>query len=106
MSLFAENKMEFAGMLPVSPFSFGTVVSVDSTERLVKVELEPWGKESGWCRCLKDTFYPIPAGDGFYEPKFPYKEGQEVLLAYIHGANGSGQYVVLGLLDQGEVSQQ
>ncbi|WP_340701674.1 hypothetical protein [Brevibacillus borstelensis] len=106
MNPVVQNKRLIEGMLPASSFSFGRIVSVDTEERLVKVEFEPWGSESGWCRCLKDTFYPIETEYGIYEPKFPYKPDQEVLLAYVQGANESGQYVVLGLLDQGEVSEQ
>ncbi|WP_019123645.1 hypothetical protein [Brevibacillus massiliensis] len=100
------NRKQIEGMLPTSPLIFGKIVSVDPDERLVKVELEPWGNETGWCRCLKDTFYPIESGTGIYEPRFPYKSGQEVLVAQVQGTNGSGQYVVLGLIDQGEVAEQ
>lgn len=106
MSFTWQNKRDIEGMLPASPFVFGRVVSVDKEERLVKVEFEPWGGESGWCKCLKDTFYPINTGSEIYEPQFPYKPEQEVLLACVQGANGSSQYVVLGLLDQGEVAEQ
>lgn len=106
MNLNWQNKRDIEEMLPASPFVFGRVVSVDKDNRMVKVELEPWGVESGWCRCLKDTFYPIKTGSGVYEPEFPYKPEQEVLMANVQGTNGSGTYVVLGLLDQGEVSEQ
>ena len=98
-------------MLPQSSIVFATVAAVDSTNRLLKIIIEPWGFESGWCKVLKDTFYPIPShqiGSILYEhePEWPYKIDQEVLASVVRGSQGNEQYVVLGLLDEGPVSEQ
>jgi hypothetical protein len=119
----AEQRKTIEGFLPQTPLMFGQIESVNEADRLLKVIIEPWGTETGWCKVLKDTFYPIPdhpthaphvEPDGTYyhdehtthEPTWPYKPGQEVLVGVVQGSRGTGQYVVLGLIDQGPVSDQ
>jgi hypothetical protein len=111
MNSFADHRRTITDMLPQSSIVFGTVIAVDESNRLLKIVMEPWGTESGWCSVLKDTFYPIPVhqiGDNEYghEPIWPYKADQEVLAAVITGAQGTEQYVILGLIDKGLVSEQ
>lgn len=98
-------------LLPLSSIVFATIAAVDPVNRLLKITIEPWGAESGWCKVLKDTFYPIPIhqiGNITYthEPQWPYKVEQEVLAAVVRGAHETEQYVILGLLDEGPVSDQ
>jgi hypothetical protein len=113
MGLYAEQTIAKQGMIPQTSILFGTIVSVNEGEKLLKIVIEPWGIETGWCRVLKDTFYTIlnhdphdehlPSGPkhshSAHEIKWPYKVGQEVLAAAIIGSQGSEQYVVLGLLE-------
>ncbi|MBG9786949.1 hypothetical protein [Brevibacillus laterosporus] len=116
MRFHAEQAKAADRFLPGSSFSFATIIGINEEERLLKVVLEPYGNETGWCRVLKDTFYPIPKHkdhpdpDGKHthdehDPQWPYKPGQEVLVGAITGM-GHEQYVVLGLIDQGAVSDQ
>jgi hypothetical protein len=126
MRVFEEQQRRMEGQIPQSPVTFGTVEAVDADNRLLKLIIEPWGTETGWCKCLKDTFYPIPIHAPHmdpdapvdpdtdqhlfkhddHNPQFPYKVGQEVLAAAVQGSHGSEQYVVLGLIDMGPVSEQ
>jgi hypothetical protein len=107
MRHYAEQKVAMRSIIPQSPIVFGTIVSVNEAEKLLKIVIEPWGIETGWCRVLKDTFYTIsdhqehlPLGPRHaHEIKWPYQVGQEVLAAAIIGSQGSEQYVVLGLLE-------
>ncbi|OXM84611.1 hypothetical protein [Paenibacillus rigui] len=111
MSSFSDQRRTIEDMLPQSPIVFATIAAVDPGNRMLKIMIEPWGTESGWCKVLKDTFYPIPfhliGGTTYtHEPQWPYKVDQEVLAAVVRGAQGTEQYVVLGLLDEGLVSEQ
>lgn len=125
MRLFAEQRKAAEAGYPLSPLVFAEIVAVDEENRLLKILIHPWEIETGWCRCLADTFYPIPPHkthiyhadpdapfvDKFganvhahdvhspHLPQWPYKVGQEVLAGGVRGSNGSEQYVVLGLLD-------
>ncbi len=65
-------------------FVYGTVTAFQRENRTVKVQMEPSGIETGWCRCLQ----------GAYADKI----GMEVLLGRV--AMGKTQrYVVLGILE-------
>ena len=67
-----------------SAFVYGTVTAFNGENRTVKVNMEPSGIETGWCRCLQGAFAD--------------KVGIEVLLARI--AEGKSQkYIVLGILE-------
>ena len=67
-----------------SAFVYGTVTAFKGENRTVKVQMEPSGMETGWCRCLQGAFAD--------------KVGLEVLLGRI--AEGKTQsYVVLGILE-------
>lgn len=71
-------------MMNGSAFVYGTVTAFHSENRTVKVQMEPSGIETGWCRCLQGAFAD--------------KIGMEVLLGRI--AEGKTQsYVVLGILE-------
>jgi hypothetical protein len=132
MKMFSEQQRAAGGLQPQSSIVFGTVVATDEEGRRLKIVVEPWGVETGWCKVLKDTFYPIPpleihaphpdpdapidpeTGQNLHkhnnhsphEPEWPYKVDQEVLAAVVQGNNGAEQYVVLGLIDMGAVSDQ
>ena len=101
-----------------SSIVFATIAAVSEERRMLKIIVEPWGMETGWCRVLKDTFYPIPihathATHGEHDPapkhphdehtphdpQWPYRVGQEVLAAVVRGDHDSEQYIVLGLLE-------
>lgn len=84
-----------------STHAFATIEAVDENKKLLKLILEPYGTEVGWCRVLKDTFYIIPGHleDTEFEPKFPYKVGQEVLVGIVRGNHSYEQYIVLGLIE-------
>ncbi len=67
-----------------SAFVYGTVTAFQKQNRTVKVQMEPSGIETGWCRCLQGAFAD--------------KTGIEVLLGRV--AMGKTQnYVVLGILE-------
>lgn len=127
---YDEQARRFEGGSLQSPFVFGTIFAEDEDMRMVKIKIQPWDTESGWCRVLKDTFYPIPPHathahhadpDGEQEtephpgkwhkhdkhtphiPQWPYKVGMEVLAAVVTGSYGNGEFVVLGPLDDGEL---
>lgn len=127
MRSFSEQRKAADEDRPLSPIVFAEIVAVDEDNRLLKILVQPWEIETGWCKCLMDTFYPIPPhkthahhpdpdGDlcpmhggmvhkhdkhSPHEPKWPYKVGQEVLATVVQGHHGSEQYVVLGLIDKG-----
>ncbi|MDR6883017.1 hypothetical protein [Bacillus sp. 3255] len=123
MNMYSDQRRTIEDMLPQSSFVFAEIAAVNERDREVKIIVEPWGQESGWCRVLKDTFYPIPnhanhaahsiGGSSYahdahstHEPVWPYKVGQEVLAGVVRGANGVEQYIVLGLIDKGPVNEQ
>ncbi|MBU7314046.1 hypothetical protein [Paenibacillus oleatilyticus] len=91
MNLFSNQRRSVDDALPQSPIVFATVAAVDQNTRSLKLVIEPWGTETGWCRVLRVT-----------DPVWPYKVDQEVLAAAIRGDQGDEQYVVLGLLDGDE----
>ena len=67
-----------------SAFVYGTVTAFKGENRTVKVEMQPSGVETGWCRCLQGAFAD--------------KVGLEVLLGRV--SEGRTQsYVVLGILE-------
>jgi len=121
MRLFTEQQKTMEDLIPQSPIVFAEIVAVDEDNRLLKILIQPWETETGWCRCLMDTFYPfrrhkthathpehVPPGPShphedhtIHLPQWPYKVGQEVLAAAVQGSLGSEQYVVLGLIDKG-----
>lgn len=110
-SFYSDQRRTIGDMLPQTAIVFATITAVNETDRMLKLVIEPWGAETGWCVVLKDTFYPLPdhhIGTETYthEPTWPYKVDQEVLAAAVTGAAGSVQYVVLGLIDKGPVSEQ
>lgn len=71
-------------MMNGSGFVYGTVTAFQNENRTVKVQMEPSGIETGWCRCLQGAFAD--------------KVGIEVLLGRI--AEGKTQrYIVLGILE-------
>jgi hypothetical protein len=111
MSFESDQRRMIGDMVPKSSIVFASIIAVDAANRLLKLSIEPWGNETGWCMCLKDTFYPIPPhtinGTTYnHEPQWPYKVDQEVLAAVIRGDHGTEQYIVLGLIDKGPVSEQ
>ncbi|MCP1306480.1 hypothetical protein [Paenibacillus tyrfis] len=92
MNFFSNQRRSMDDALPQSPIVFAMVAAVDQNTRSLKLVIEPWGTETGWCRVLRVN-----------EPAWPYKMDQEVLAAVVRGDHGDEQYVVLGLLDGGEV---
>lgn len=83
---------------------FATVVGVDVEKQLVKVNLEPYGTETTWCKAVKGFFlceYKEECLIGQLEKCKWSKdilEGIEVLVAAINTLSGV-QYVVLGELE-------
>ncbi|WP_010502820.1 hypothetical protein [Paenibacillus elgii] len=91
MNFFSNQRRSMDDALPQTPIVFATVAAIDESSRSLKLIIEPWGTESGWCRVLRVT-----------DPVWPYKVDQEVLAAVMRGDHGDEQYVVLGLLDGDE----
>ena len=83
---------------------FATVAGVDIGRQLVKVNLEPYGTETTWCKAVKGFFpceYKADCPIGQLEKCKWSKEiveGIEVLVAAINTLSGV-QYVVLGELE-------
>ncbi|WP_027416203.1 DUF1292 domain-containing protein [Aneurinibacillus terranovensis] len=122
------NEQRIQDMLPQSAFVYGVITAVDEDRRMVKIQVQPYDIESGWCRVMKDTFYPIPPHlthnhhpdpDGEVDPvhggnqhrhdkhsphipKWGYKVNMEVIAGAIQ-LNGGHTYVILGPLDDGEM---
>lgn len=81
---YSETVKLIQKMMCGSSFVYGTVTAFHNENRTVKVQMEPSGIETGWCRCLQGAFAD--------------KIGIEVLLGKI--AEGKTQkYVVLGILE-------
>ena len=124
MRMFVEQQKTMEEIIPQSPIVFAEIVAVDEESRLLKIMIQPWEVETGWCKCLMDTFYPLrrhkthathpehvsPGPSHPHDehtphlPQWPYKVGQEVLAAVVRGNHGSEQYVVLGLIDKGPLA--
>lgn len=103
---YENQRRAFMESIPQTPLFFATIAAVDPVKRRIKIVIEPWGVETGWCHVLKDTYHPIGPHviDGTeygHDPQWPYKVDQEVLAAAVRGAGESEQFVVLGLLDEG-----
>lgn len=124
---YADQQRMIKDMLPMPPLMLGVIVSEDSKKRLVKVYVPMYDFETGWCRVLQDTFYPIPLHKTHRKhadhtehpappgpthvhdehedhtphlPKWPYKPDMEVLVGSIQG-DSVEQYVVFGPIDKG-----
>lgn len=103
---------------------FGVVTAIDTNKKLLKVELEPYGTETGWCKVVKGLFpcearetcknkdlavcAHAPAGCKITDHRADMEKqcqwskdipiGLEVLVAAIWGAK-EVQYVVVGELE-------
>ena len=94
--MIAENKQ--------SSIFFATVVGVDTDKELVKVQIEPYGVETTWCKAVKGFFpceYKQECSTGLQEKckwSKEITEGIEVLIAAVT-TNSGAQYVVLGEME-------